>query len=320
MDKKIKKVLIRLLCIFIPSKIFRSYIRLGITNRFFYAKKLMRKKYEFADEVVIIAMIRNEADYLDEWINYHRLIGVTKFYLYDNESTDNTYTVLKKYIDSGLVEYEYLTDKKIEELKPKYKESTKSHVAHWLAIEKCRANAKWVAIIDIDEFIVPKLDNNLIAFLSRFNDDVSQIILGWTVFGSSGNISKLSGLVIENYTMRGQGHRGLDDINNFKSIVNPRAIIMDCNHYHHIVGKTVNETGASENIWENADKIVPTDICTINHYVVKSYNECKRKIINNHNIYAARYDETYFKKFDANDVQDKSISKFISVLKKIMEN
>ena len=35
------------------------------------------------------AIFQNEAPYLKEWIEYHRLIGVEHFYLYNNGSTDN---------------------------------------------------------------------------------------------------------------------------------------------------------------------------------------------------------------------------------------
>lgn len=314
---KIIFFILRLLSVFIPNKIFRGYFRAGVARRFFRAKKLMRKKYKFTDQIAIIAMVRNEADYLDEWINYHKLLGVSKFYIFDNESTDKTRQILQPFIESGVVVYEYLSDKKIEKLKSVYGEEVKSHVAHWLAIEKCRTNTKWVAIIDDDEFIVPKRDKNLPEFLSRFDADVSQIILGWTVFGSNGHIKKPDGLVIENYTMRGQGQNGMDSLNNFKSIVNPRAMVMDCNHYHRVIGKTVDASGRSENIWENTQKIMPTDICTINHYIVRSYAEYKRKMENNKNIHAFRYDDSYFTKFDVNDVRDESILKFLKELKKM---
>ena len=37
---------------------------------------------------------RDDADYLPEWIEFHRLVGVERFFLYDNGSTDDHLEVL----------------------------------------------------------------------------------------------------------------------------------------------------------------------------------------------------------------------------------
>ena len=59
-----------------------------------------------APEVYLaIGMIyRNEAPYLAEWLEFHRLVGVERFYLYDNESEDDHLEVLAPYIEEGIVE------------------------------------------------------------------------------------------------------------------------------------------------------------------------------------------------------------------------
>ncbi len=51
----------------------------------------------------ICAIFKNEAAYLGEWIEFHRLAGVEHFYLYNNLSDDNYFSVLKYYIDKGTV-------------------------------------------------------------------------------------------------------------------------------------------------------------------------------------------------------------------------
>ena len=56
----------------------------------------------------ITAVLQNEAPYIKEWIEYHRLVGVERFYIYDNESTDNVKEILKPYIDLGIVCYHYV--------------------------------------------------------------------------------------------------------------------------------------------------------------------------------------------------------------------
>lgn len=41
--------------------------------------------------------------YLNEWILFHLLQGVERFYLYNNLSEDGYMMVLKKYIEEGVV-------------------------------------------------------------------------------------------------------------------------------------------------------------------------------------------------------------------------
>ena len=52
-----------------------------------------------------MAIVKNEAPYLQEWIEYHKLLGVTRFYVYDNESDNNIKEVLKPYVKNRDVIY-----------------------------------------------------------------------------------------------------------------------------------------------------------------------------------------------------------------------
>ena len=49
------------------------------------------------------AVFKDERDYLQEWIDFHRRVGVEHFFLYDNESSDTPEEVLTPYVDDGLV-------------------------------------------------------------------------------------------------------------------------------------------------------------------------------------------------------------------------
>ena len=49
------------------------------------------------------ALFKNEGRYLREWLEYHRLVGVDYFYLYDNGSRDRSVQVLQPYIREGLI-------------------------------------------------------------------------------------------------------------------------------------------------------------------------------------------------------------------------
>ena len=64
----------------------------------------------FMNEIGIVSSIKNESPYVDEWIKYHMAAGVTKFYLYDNESDDDLKDILNPYIEKNIVEYTFFPE------------------------------------------------------------------------------------------------------------------------------------------------------------------------------------------------------------------
>ena len=46
---------------------------------------------DYKNKLSFVAIVKNEAPYIVEWIEFHRLVGVDKFYIYDNESSENNY-------------------------------------------------------------------------------------------------------------------------------------------------------------------------------------------------------------------------------------
>lgn len=69
------------------------------------------RKRNFKYEIGLVCISKNEAPYIREWIEFHRLVGVSKFYFYDNESDDDTPDVLAPYIADGIVDYALIRGK-----------------------------------------------------------------------------------------------------------------------------------------------------------------------------------------------------------------
>src|SRR5277367_3568367 len=59
-----------------------------------------RKKKHFLS---LCSLFKDEAKFLKEWIEYHLLIGVDHFYLYNLESSDSSKKVLREYVSRGIV-------------------------------------------------------------------------------------------------------------------------------------------------------------------------------------------------------------------------
>lgn len=123
--------------------------------------------------VSICLIFKNEAKYLREWIEYHKLLGVEHFYLYNNFSDDNYKDVLKPYIESNEITlidwpYQYAQIQAYEDAFNRFKNET-----------------QWIGFIDADEFVNLKSVNNIKSFLQRYIN-YPAVFFNWRMFGTSG--------------------------------------------------------------------------------------------------------------------------------------
>lgn len=161
----------------------------------------------------ICAIFKNESEYLREWIEFHRLMGVDHFYLYNNLSDDDYSSVLNSYIDQEIVT--------LRDWPEIWRRETQSNV-YKDCLDRCRHESRWVAFIDLDEFLFPPNAGSLPEVLSEY-ESFPGIIVNWQVYGSSGHKQKPEGLVIENFTMKAPTNW----IRNgqVKSIVDPLKVV-----------------------------------------------------------------------------------------------
>lgn len=140
-------------------------------------------------KVSICAIFKDEAKYLKEWIEFHRVVGIDHFYMYNNFSSDNYKDILSPYIDEGIVD---LIDWPVKQGQIKAYED---------CISKYKDETKWIGFIDIDEFIVPKDEDSVYGCLEKFDNKCPAVIVYWKLFGSSGKINRnRNGLVCEDFT------------------------------------------------------------------------------------------------------------------------
>ena len=224
----------------------------------------------------IACIAKNEGPYIKEWIEYHKLVGVERFYFYDNESGDNTKDVLKPYIDDGSVVYKYV-EGYLKQV-PVYQD----------AIYKYKDQTKWMALIDLDEFIVPMEKDTVSEFLMDY-ESLPGIGVNWLLFDSSGHDKKPTahgGLVTANYTRVHKNHDAEIIFNmsqhtdrHIKSIVNPKRVAYITNpHFAFYIG---NERCFSENgkqIRTSVSAYHSSKKIRINHYHCKSREEYLNKL------------------------------------------
>jgi len=149
----------------------------------------------------MFTMFKNEARFMREFIEFHKLVGFQHFYLYNDGSTDNYQAVLDPYIISGEVEliewakksfysfYDLCDLECFDGLNEIIKRTSSTELrvlrAYNDCIERTRGCVKWLALLDADEYIFPVKVDNLLDFLRDY-EEFGGICANWVMFGTSG--------------------------------------------------------------------------------------------------------------------------------------
>lgn len=219
--------------------------------------------FSYDYDLSICAIFQNEALYLREWIDYHRQRGVEHFYLYNNESTDDYLAVLSPYIKKNIVEVIDWPN-----LWPEiffgYGCQAK---AYDHCLQRCKGKTKWLAVIDTDEFIVPKILRQIPTTLETYYPDAAAVYAQWLQFGTSNK--KLYGKSITKHLRR------CAPINHpwntyGKSIIRPELVIyIDDPHLFKLVDGATYYDGDGH---VKTDSIHRENFIRINHYTYR--DEC----------------------------------------------
>ena len=136
--------------------------------------------------VSVMAILKDEAPNMAEWLCHHMAIGVDHFFLYDNGSTDDLHEVLKPYADHGIVTTVYFPMRGLQR-------DANNHVVRFFG-----ATTEWLAYVDIDEFLVPEHDEPIGGILARYGD-AEQVLVSRKEFCYGGHRTPPGGLVTEAY-------------------------------------------------------------------------------------------------------------------------
>lgn len=159
------------------STLIYLYVLFPVSYLFVLIHALFRHRKSYRYEVSLCLIFKNEAPYLREWIEYHHLIGVEHFYLYNNMSDDNYMEVLTPYVEQGIVTlvewpYQYAQISAYED-----------------CYKKVRNETHWLGYIDADEFVNLQGDNDIKSFLCRYAA-YPALYLHWRMFGTSGIVEE----------------------------------------------------------------------------------------------------------------------------------
>lgn len=254
----------------------------------------------------IAAIFKNEAPYILEWIAWHRVLGVKRFYVADNGSTDGGSSLLAALHRRGyLVHVPFPTPTGKAPQLLAYQEILASHAAH----------EEWLAFIDADEFMLPAppfrtLGEPLMGLLS--DSEVGAVVFNWATYGSSRLLNHAPGLVTERFTWRAKPDFGPNL--HYKTLLRLDAFDGHIHNPHHFALKSgwravhADGAGLAPNLRHGkglSEGLVWSPV-RVNHYIVKSREEFDtRKRLNGS---AASIDrvkgDKYFEGHDRNEVED----------------
>jgi Glycosyltransferase family 92 len=240
--------------------------------------------------LAVCSMFLDEASHLPEWLEFHLLNGVERFFLYDHESTDSSRAVLAPYVEEGTV---VVHDWPVQ---PGQVE----------AFEDCavrhRDDARWIAFIDVDEFLFSPTGQPLPEVLRAF-ERWPGVLVNRPTFGSSGHVTPPAGVVIESYLLRSDMTRRNRA---GKTIADPTRLAR-CGGGHHWTyteGLAVDERMRPAPLARGLS--VTFSLLRLNHYAIRSREEFARKLATPRADTATMRTSTTFESIDAglNDLSD----------------
>lgn len=215
----------------------------------------------FKWELSIGAIFQNDARFLKEWIEFHRLVGVEHFWLYNNNSSDNYKEILEPYIKSGIVELIEWPD-------------TSTELVHWNAIQcaaykdavkRAQGKSFWLALLDTDEFLFSPENPSVSALLQNFKA-YGGVGVNWAMFGTSSiDFIPENKLLIELLIKRAPLNHPINS--HIKSIINPLLVKEVMNPHFFYYKSTYSQVTSSKIPFEGAfSPTIEHNLLRINHY------------------------------------------------------
>lgn len=228
----------------------------------------------------ICLLVKDENIDIQEWIEYHRALGIHGIIVMDNNSSQPLLHTLLPYIQEGYIKsYVYYTT-------PKKHARTNQLAMFNLCLQNHANDFSHIAFIDTDEFInVVDKSKNVIDVLVEYKM-YGGLTLNWMVFGSSGQVQRPQGGVLPHYTKCSRNCH-------VKTIVNTKyalSVGVDNHHFLYKQGYYAVDTNRTvvrsaynppkQDSYESCHRTVDShlyDVMYINHYVVKSQEDFEMK-------------------------------------------
>ncbi len=233
--------------------------------------------------IAVVAIVKDEARHIAEWVGFHRQAGVRRFIIYDNGSTDDTVAVAR-----SAAPPEQIT---IVPWRQSLKDMRLGRALHNQVLAYAHAASnfggdfRWMTFIDVDEFLVPTQANSISAAIAHL-EHCRNVSFPWRMFGTSGHKVPPEGGILRNY-LRCASASAHDQpaLCNFKCMIDPCHLTAVRVHSMETDGsdQTCNDRGETVRNCDRRDrKFYSADHLQLNHYYTRSEAEVAEKIRRGH--------------------------------------
>lgn len=135
----------------------------------------------------VVAIFKNEADVMKEWIDHHLEQGVDHFFLVNHNSSDNFSSILDLYGENRITVF--------NEERMHAQTTIMNELIH-----KIKSDTDWIMSIDLDEYMYVRQNpqskqygstvSSALSVVTKQKNSPCQILVPWTMFGSSGHIEQ----------------------------------------------------------------------------------------------------------------------------------
>lgn len=256
--------------------------------------------------IAVCAIVKDEGPYIAEWLAYHHVAGVSKFFLYDNGSRVPLEESVKPFQDLAQISV------------TPFPGAARQIAAYTDCMAKAHGKATWVALIDVDEFLVPVRTWTLSHALRPY-EGYGGVAVNWQTFGPAGHATRPSGLQIEAFARRTPS--GWDWNRHVKTIARPERARSAANpHFvnYHPGWHAVNEHGAI--VPESFNTPPSHDVLQVNHYFTRSRAEYEEKMLRGAGDGTSKSLQ-FFEIVDrAATTEDRSILRYAPAVKSILKD
>lgn len=158
--------------------------------------------------LAICTIQRDRGPWIREWIEFHKIVGFDKFYIFLHNCTDKSSEIVlelsKKYDITTFIVSNDVNRPQLAAYQYCYHHFGDLH--------------EWIAFIDGDEFLYSPTEVSIKPILDQYKQlELSAIGVYWLCFGSSNHVTEPHGLITENYRYRAPENFGNNS--HIKSIV-----------------------------------------------------------------------------------------------------
>lgn len=277
------------------DKIFKEQREKASAARNALLEKSRKTDYKY--EVALCLIIRDENEYLKEWLDWHIKAGVQHFYIYDHGSK----TPVAQFIKTlGKRRSAKIT---VVDWSGSHKDAQPEAYNHCLNAAKgvCR----WLGFIDTDEQVSVKTGEKLTEFLKGY-EDYAGLFVNWVTFNAGGRVKKTDEPLRERFRQITHGDSWADTVG--KVFVQPD--FMKEMYIHN------GEPQTGFDIVDENKTVVPKysltlcnpshELISVDHFYTKSYEEWVEKMNRGsaHSNFSRSYDEFFALNPDMRDCRE----------------